>query len=145
VHEQALAFGPYRLYRSKKLLLNADRPVRIGSRAFDLLAVLVERAGEVVSKRELVAYVWPNSYVEDSNLRVHVAALRKVLGDGQGGVRYIVNVSGRGYCFIAPVGTSSDQPAVSSPAPLPPVGWPAPQAPERTSSTATPNGLAWST
>jgi len=49
VHEQALAFGPYRLYRSRKLLLNADRQVRIGSRAFDILAALVERAGEVVS------------------------------------------------------------------------------------------------
>jgi DNA-binding winged helix-turn-helix (wHTH) protein len=99
VHEQALAFGPYRLYRSQKLLLNVDRQVRIGSRAFDILTALVERAGEVVSKRELLAYVWPNAYVEDSNLRVHVAALRKVLGDGRGGVRYIVNVSGRGLAI----------------------------------------------
>ena len=76
-HEQALAFGPYRLYRSQKLLLSGDRQVRIGSRAFDILVALVERAGEVVSKRELVAYVWPKTFVEDSNLRVHVSALRR--------------------------------------------------------------------
>jgi DNA-binding winged helix-turn-helix (wHTH) protein len=129
VHEQALAFGPYRLNRSQKLLLNADRQVRVGSRAFDILTALVERAGEVVSKRELLAYVWPNAYVEDSNLRVHVAALRKVLGDGRGGVRYIVDVPGRGYCFIAPAGYLSDPPAARVPSPElpPPAGWPAPQ------------------
>jgi predicted ATPase/DNA-binding winged helix-turn-helix (wHTH) protein len=126
-HEQVLAFGPYRLHRSQKLLLNADRPVRIGSRAFNILAALVERAGEVVSKRELIAYVWPNSYVEENNLRVHVAALRKVLGDGRGGVRYIVNVSGRGYCFVAPVQSLSDPFAVAVAQPPVPAGLPAPQ------------------
>lgn len=125
LHEQALTFGPYRLYRSQKLLLNAEHQVRIGSRAFEILVALVERAGEVVSKRELMAYVWPNTFVDDSNLRVNVAALRKVLGDGRSGVRYIVNVSGRGYCFIAPVGSSSGQPA--APSHPPPAGWPASQ------------------
>ncbi len=124
IHDHALAFGPYRLHRSQKLLLNAGRPVRIGSRAFNILSALVERAGEVVSKRELIAYVWPNSCVEENNLRVHLAALRKVLGDGRGGVRYIVNVSGRGYCFVAPVQSSGDQNAPAAP---PPIALPAPQ------------------
>ena len=114
-HEQVLAFGPYKLYRSQKLLLNANRQVRIGSRAFDILAALAERAGDLVSKRELIASVWPSTFVEDSNLRVHVAALRRVLGDGREGVRYIVNVSGRGYCFVAPVEHLTDQPAVPIP------------------------------
>jgi predicted ATPase/DNA-binding winged helix-turn-helix (wHTH) protein len=99
--EQVLAFGPFQLLRTQKVLLEDGAPVRLGSRALDLLIALVERAGEVVSKNELISYAWPNTYVEDNNLRVHVAALRKLLGDGQKGLRYIVNVPGRGYSFIA--------------------------------------------
>jgi predicted ATPase/DNA-binding winged helix-turn-helix (wHTH) protein len=75
-------------------------PVRLGSRALDILIALVERAGEVVSKNELMSYAWPNTVVEENNLRVHVAALRKILGDD---ARYIINVAGRGYSFVAPV------------------------------------------
>jgi predicted ATPase/DNA-binding winged helix-turn-helix (wHTH) protein len=101
--EQALAFGPFRLIRSQKLLLENDKPVRLGSRALELLIALVERAGEVVSREELVAYVWPSTIVEETSLRVHIAALRKALGDGQGGARFITNAPGRGYCFVAPV------------------------------------------
>src|SRR6267142_679796 len=101
--ERVLAFGPFRLIRSQKLLLENDKPVRLGSRAFELLVALIERAGEVVSRDELVARVWPSTIVEESSLRVHVAALRKVLGDGHGGARFITNVPGRGYCFVSPV------------------------------------------
>jgi predicted ATPase/DNA-binding winged helix-turn-helix (wHTH) protein len=101
--EQALAFGAFRLIRSQQLLLENDKPVRLGSRALELLTALVERAGEVVSRDELVAYVWPSTIVEESSLRVHVAALRKALGDGHGGARFITNVPGRGYSFVAPV------------------------------------------
>ena len=101
--EQAFSFGPFRLYRAKKLLLESGKPVRLGSRALDILIALVERAGELVSKDELVAFVWPRTIVEESSLRVHVAALRKVLGDGQAGARYIVNQPGLGYSFIAAV------------------------------------------
>jgi len=100
---QALAFGPFRLIRSQKLLLENDKPVRLGSRALELLIALVERAGEVVSRDELVARVWPSTIVEQSSLRVHVAALRKALGDGHWGARFITNVPGRGYTFVAPV------------------------------------------
>src|SRR5438105_526857 len=85
------------------MLLESGRVVRLGSRAVDLLVALVERAGEVVGKNELMAYVWPNTVVEENNLRVHIASLRKCLGEGLAGARYIVNVAGRGYCFVAPV------------------------------------------
>ena len=102
-YEQALAFGSFQLLREQKVLLENSRPVRIGSRALDLLVALVERAGEVVGKNELIAYTWPDSVVEETNLRVHIAAIRRLLGDGQGDVRFILNVAGRGYSFIAPV------------------------------------------
>ncbi len=96
-------FGPFRLLTAQRALLEGDRPVRLGSRAFDILVALVERAGELVRRDELIAYAWPNIFVDDSTLRVHIAALRKVLGHGQGGARTIVSVSGRGYRFTAPV------------------------------------------
>jgi predicted ATPase/DNA-binding winged helix-turn-helix (wHTH) protein len=101
--EHAISFGPYRLLASQRLLLEGDQPVRLGSRAFDILAALVERAGEVVSKEQLIARAWPQTFVEESNLKIQVSALRRALGDGQGGHRYIATVSGRGYNFIAPV------------------------------------------
>jgi predicted ATPase/DNA-binding winged helix-turn-helix (wHTH) protein len=101
--EQVLTFGPFQLYADRKLLLDGGKVVRLGSRAIDLLIALVERAGEVVGKNELIAFVWPGSVVEENNLRVHIASLRKCLGEVQSGARYIVNVAGRGYCFVAPV------------------------------------------
>jgi predicted ATPase/DNA-binding winged helix-turn-helix (wHTH) protein len=85
------------------MLLEGDKPLRLGSRALDILIALVERAGELVGKDELLARVWPSTFVEEANLRVHVGALRKVLGDGRSGHRYISNVPGRGYCFVADV------------------------------------------
>ena len=99
----AIAFGPFRLLTAQRLLLEADRPVRLGSRAFDILAALVERAGEVVGKEQLMARAWPQTFVEDANVKIQVSALRRALGDGQGGHRYIATVSGRGYNFVAPV------------------------------------------
>ena len=96
------------------MLLEADKPVRLGSRALEILAVLVERPGEMVSKRELVARVWPNTVVEEANLKVHIAALRKALRDGRDGNRYLVNVPGRGYKFVAPV-VQPKQPAPLTP------------------------------
>jgi len=99
----ALEFGPFRLFPQRGLLLEGDKECRLGSRAMDLLLALLERAGETVTKQELLDRVWPGIVVDDANLRVHVAALRKALGDGQAGTRYIVNVMGRGYCLVAPV------------------------------------------
>jgi predicted ATPase/DNA-binding winged helix-turn-helix (wHTH) protein len=99
----ALAFGPFTLLRAERLLLDDGMPVRLGGRAFDLLIALVERAGEVVSREVLEACVWPRTVVEETSLRAHVSALRKALGDGHGGARYIINQPGRGYCFVAEV------------------------------------------
>src|SRR5258705_11311281 len=98
-----IAFGPYRLLAAQRLLLEGDRPVRLGSRAFDILAALVERAGEVVGKEQLIARAWPQTFVEEANLKIQVSALRRALGDGQGGNRYVVTVPGRGYNFVAPL------------------------------------------
>jgi DNA-binding winged helix-turn-helix (wHTH) protein len=103
MREQVLVFGSFQLFRERKMLLEDLRPVRLGSRALDLLVALVERAGEVVGKNELISYAWPSTVVEENNLRVHIAAIRKLLGDGQRGARFIINVAGRGYSFIAPV------------------------------------------
>ena len=99
----AISFGPFRLLAAQRLLLEGDTPVRLGSRAFDILAALVERAGEVVGKEELIARAWPRTIVEEANLKFQVSGLRRALGDGQGGHRYVVTVPGRGYNFVAPV------------------------------------------
>jgi predicted ATPase/DNA-binding winged helix-turn-helix (wHTH) protein len=100
---EVFQFGPFRLITSKRLLVNKGEPVAVGGRALDILIALLERAGEVVSHRELVKQVWVDVVVEESSLRVHIAGLRRALGDGRGGARYITNVPGRGYCFVAPV------------------------------------------
>ena len=106
---EAISFGPFRLLPAQRLLLEADKPLRIGSRALEVLIALVERAGEVVSKEELIARAWPNTFVAEGNLRVNIAALRRLLGDGQAGNHYVANISGRGYRFIAPVLLSQAQ------------------------------------
>jgi predicted ATPase/DNA-binding winged helix-turn-helix (wHTH) protein len=105
---RSFAFGPFTLIPERQLLLQNDAPVRIGGRALDILTALVDRAGELVSKRELMARVWPNTIVDEGNLKVNVAALRRTLGDGgPDDARYIATVTGRGYQFIAPVTTSA--------------------------------------
>jgi predicted ATPase/DNA-binding winged helix-turn-helix (wHTH) protein len=100
--DTAILFGAYRLVPSERALFNGGQPVRLSGRAFDLLVALVERPGEVLSKDELIARVWPSTCVEEGNLRVHIGALRKVLHDA-GGSLYVENVVGRGYSFVAPV------------------------------------------
>src|SRR3954447_13510587 len=100
---RAISFGPFRLLAGQRMLLEGDRPVRLGSRAFDILAALIERAGEVVGKDELMARAWPQTFVEEANLKIQISALRRALGDGQDGNRYIMTVVGRGYNFVAPV------------------------------------------
>ncbi|WP_346347922.1 winged helix-turn-helix domain-containing protein [Bradyrhizobium sp. 159] len=96
-----VSFGPFSL--RTRVLEKSGAPVRLGSRATDILRILVDRAGEVVSKHEILAFAWPGLAVEEISLRVHIAELRKVLGDGKDGARYITNVPSRGYCFVAPV------------------------------------------
>src|ERR1700722_3707937 len=101
--EGAYLFGSFRLLPRQRLLLSGDEPVPLGSRALDILIALVERAGDLVSKDDLMARVWPNTFVVQANLTVHVSALRRTLRDGIGGNRYFVNVPNRGYYFVAPV------------------------------------------
>ncbi len=108
-----VSFGPFRLVATERLLEKDGVPLSLGSRALDLLIALVERATEVVSKRELMARAWPNLVVDEGSLRFHIASLRKVLGDRQPGVRYVANVAGRGYCFVAPIRRSAAQPPLA--------------------------------
>ena len=86
-----------------RLLLEGDKPAPLGSRALEILIVLLERPGELVSKQELIARVWPDVFVEPANLTVHISALRRTLRDGRDGNRFIINIPGRGYSFVAPV------------------------------------------
>ena len=97
----AFSFGLFRVIPHARLLERAGSPVSLSSRAFDLLCLLIGRPGEVVGKGELMARTWPGVTVEESSLRFHITQLRRALGDGQGSERYVVNVPGRGYCFVA--------------------------------------------
>jgi predicted ATPase/DNA-binding winged helix-turn-helix (wHTH) protein len=103
---RSFAFGPFVLIPERQLLLQGEARVRIGGRALDILTALVERPGEVVSKRELMERAWPNIVVEEGNLKVNMLALRRVLGEAPGSAQYIATVVGRGYRFVAPVQSS---------------------------------------
>jgi predicted ATPase/DNA-binding winged helix-turn-helix (wHTH) protein len=121
-----ICFGPFRLSATERLLEKGSDPIQLGSRALDILIALVERPAEVVSKKELIARVWPDLVVDEGSLRFHVSALRKALGEGRSGGRYVTNVSGRGYCFVAPISRAASPPALlrnsfaHSPVGLPP-------------------------
>src|ERR1700758_2278098 len=97
------------------MLSEDGKPLRLGSRPLDILVALVERPGETISKEELIARAWPDTVVEEAALRVHVAALRKALGDSRAGNRYIANHVGRGYAFITPVTRESAPSATAVP------------------------------
>lgn len=107
--QRAFAFGPFLLVPERQLLTRGDVPVRIGGRALEILTALVERPGQLVSKAELFSRVWPNTFVEESNLKVNVAALRRALGEKSGVERYIIAVSGRGYKFVSSVQASAGE------------------------------------
>lgn len=111
-----ISFGSFRLDRAQRLLLQDGEPVRIGSRALDLLIALIDRAGEIVSRHELLELVWRNVVVDEAGVRVHMASLRRALGDGRDGARYIVNVAGRGYSFVAPITPNEPDPQPPPPA-----------------------------
>src|SRR5271156_2982208 len=102
-NDHQISFGPFRLHPAARLLEREGIPVKLGDRALDVLIVLIERAGEVVSKGELYSRVWRNAVVEEGSLRVRIVELRKALGDRQSGARYVANVQGQGYSFVTPV------------------------------------------
>ncbi|MET4039135.1 winged helix-turn-helix domain-containing protein [Bradyrhizobium sp. RT6a] len=101
--ESAFSFGPFRLIPRRQLLLLDGRPVKLGGRAFELLHLLVQRSGDLVSKNELMAAAWPGTFLHDSNLKVNMWSLRRSLGDTQIEPVYIATVARRGYRFIADV------------------------------------------
>src|SRR6201995_2162751 len=98
-----LKFGPFELSVNKRVLRRDGVMLALGGRALDILIYLAERPGEVIAKQELIDHVWSGVTVEEVSIRVHVAAIRKALGDGQFGNRYIANVKGRGYSFVGAV------------------------------------------
>src|SRR5215510_9989956 len=100
---EAFAFGPFRLLVARRELLAHGVPVTLGQRAFEVLLMLVSRHGQLVTKDELMAQVWPGVVVEENNIQVHISAVRKVLAAAGDGDRYLLTVAGRGYRFVAPV------------------------------------------
>lgn len=97
------SFGPFTLSPSQRLLERDGVPVRLGGRALDLLVALVDSAGETLDKAELMARVWPSAVVDEGTLRFHMVTVRKALGDGVDGRRYVVNTASKGYTFVADV------------------------------------------
>ena len=109
--KELLAFGPFLLNSARRVLLRDGEPVRVGARAMEILIALTERPGVTLGKRELLGRVWPDSTtIQESTLRVYISQLRKILRDGETGVEYVQNVTGRGYRFIA-LTTRRDTPA----------------------------------
>ena len=105
---EGICFGPFCLSPGERLLTKHGKAVEIGGRSFDLLVVLTEQPGRVLSKRELLKRVWSDVVVEDGSLRWHMASLRKLLGDGTDGARYIATQVGVGYAFVAPIERQGD-------------------------------------
>src|SRR6266480_4640302 len=97
------AFGPFQLLAARRELLAHGVPVTLGQRAFEILLMLVNSHGQLVTKDELMAEVWPGVVVEENNIQVHISAVRKVLATAGDGERYLLTVAGRGYRFVAPV------------------------------------------
>src|SRR5437016_13064943 len=99
VHRK-LRFGPFEVSIGERVLRRDGQVLPLGGRALDILNYLADRPGEVIPKQELIDHVWSDVTVEEGSLRVHVAAIRKALGDGQFGNRYIANIKSRGYSFV---------------------------------------------
>jgi DNA-binding winged helix-turn-helix (wHTH) protein len=100
---RCFSFGPFVLIPERQLLLKEGSPVRIGTRALEILTVLVERSGELLNKQEIISSVWTDTFVDESNLKVNVAAIRKVIDPRGSKLSCIVTVIGRGYRFVEPV------------------------------------------
>ncbi len=117
--QDVISFGEFRLRVSERVLEKQDTAVPIGSRAFDLLVVLAQNAGQVVSKQSLMASAWPDLVVEESNLRFQISQLRRILEVSETGARYVMNIPGRGYSFVAAIAQpDSGEPAAPLPPPL---------------------------
>ena len=128
-------FGSFRCDPREHLLLCEGKPVAVAPKAFEILVALIQSNGPLLTKDELMQQVWPDSFVEESNLTVNISALRRALGESPGRQQYIETVPKRGYRFVAPVTEIQDSPLVAAsppqkeallevaPAPAPPVWW----------------------
>src|SRR5436309_3517454 len=108
-------FGPFRLDPHKRLLLKGNEPVSLTPKVIETLILLVENHDRVLSKEELMKTLWPDSFVEESNLTQNIFVLRKALGDSQE-KRFILTVPGRGYQFIAILREIGEQSEKEAPA-----------------------------
>src|SRR5689334_20770622 len=97
------SLGPFRLDAEAQILFRGDEPVALGQRAVALLRVLVERPGAPISKDALIEAAWAGLTVEESNLPVQIAALRKIFAEAPGGEGWIETLPRRGYRFVGPV------------------------------------------
>ncbi|PYS57740.1 MAG: hypothetical protein DMF74_25295 [Acidobacteria bacterium] len=102
-------FGPYRLDSGERLLLRGDEVVPLTPKAFEMLLVLVENSGHVLTKEELMKRVWPDTIVEEANLSHNIYKLREALGEGRSGEKYIKTVPRRGYRFVGNVTELRDE------------------------------------
>jgi len=96
-------FGPFRLDPAERRLLRDGIPVPLTPKCFDLLVVLVENAGHLLSRSELMERLWPDQFVEEANLSFNISELRKALGEGQDGAQWVETVRKQGFRFVAPV------------------------------------------
>lgn len=111
---EIVSFGPFTLRVSERLLARNGKPLDLGGRAMDVLLALIAKANVVVSKEELLAEAWPGVVISDGSLRYQITMLRQALGDGQDGARYVSNIVGRGYCFVAKISRTFAEPEVQA-------------------------------
>src|SRR5262245_35714327 len=109
--DHVFVFGSFSFVPRQQLLLREGQPVKLGCRAMDILHLLLKSAGEPVSKRALQKFAWPDTFVHESNLKVHIHSLRRALGETLPQPTYISTVAGRGYRFIPPVSIEPIAPA----------------------------------
>ena len=102
---RCFSFGPFVLIPERQLLLREGSPVRVGARALEILTVFVKRPGELLGKQEIISLVWTDTFVDESNLKVNIAAIRKAIDPSDSKLSCIVTVVGRGYRFVEPVTT----------------------------------------
>lgn len=102
-------FGPFRLDAAERLLLRGGEPVPLEPKVFDTLVQLIRNSGHLIEKGELMNEVWPDAVVEEGSLTRNISALRRTLGDGENGLRYIETVPRRGYRFVASVRELRDE------------------------------------
>lgn len=101
--EEELRFASFSIVPARRSLKRDGANVALGSRAIDILLFLISTPGALKTNDEIVKHVWPDTYVDEANLRVHLSALRKALGDTKSEPQFIANIPGRGYTFVGEV------------------------------------------